>query len=345
MSETPVKAQFEPEFYSDLFYAIEYPALIIDPTFTIRDANQAAVEFLCYESRGQLIGTDVQSILVNTDVLTEVAAHVTLNNQWEGEAKIQTYDNRVFLGTGTAVPVQTPDGEQLIAGLFSDLTKRRQYTRSVKVLNRVLRHNLRNDVNVIIGHLEQLRSVTDEAGHDSIDTIYDTLEGLINHADRARKLETLIRNDGADELSTVDLTEYIERAIAESQRQYEDAIISAPILAEPVSVIADETVTEVFGELIQNAVEHNDTDQPEVRVSLDIAEDVVVVSIADNGPGVNPEIADQLFGRGEIDQLHHGSGMGLFFVDQVMGVYGGEVWLEENDPRGTEVKLQFPRVD
>lgn len=345
MSKVPQRPKFDPEFYLNLFYALENPALVIDTGFTICDANQAAVELLRYENREDLIGTEVPSIIVDEGVLAAVGEQILSGNRWQGEVKIRTNDNRIFLGTGTAVPVDHPNRGQMIVGLFSDLTERRQYSRSVKVLNRVLRHNFRNDANVIVGRLEHLRSAIDGQHHDAIDEIYDILEGFLKTADRARELEALIRERERHELRSIDLSDYLERAVAEARRRYDHVDVDGCEVAEPITVVGDETVSKVFREIIGNAIEHNDSDPPSVRISIVVSEEDAVVSIADDGPGVNPEKADRIFGRGEVDQLQHGSGMGLFFVNQVMTVYGGEVWIEESEAGGTEINLRFPLVE
>jgi PAS domain S-box-containing protein len=345
MSKVPQRPKFDSEFYLNLFYALENPALVIDTSFTIQDANQAAVELLQYESRADLIGTTVPSILVDEDVLAAVGEQIASDSRWEGEVKIRTNHNRIYVGTGTAVPVNHPSGGRKIVGLFSDLTERRQYTRSVKVLNRVLRHNFRNDANVIVGRLEHLRSAVDSQHHDAIDEIYGILEDFLKTADRARELEALIRERERHELRSIELIDYLDRAVAEARRRHDHVDIKGPEVSESITVVGDETASKVFREIIENAIEHNDSEPPAVHVSLAVTGEDAVVSIADNGPGVNPENADRMFGRGEIDQLQHGSGMGLFFVDQVMMVYGGEVCVEENEPRGTEVNLRFPLVE
>lgn len=345
MSKVPQRPKFDPEFYLNLFYALENPALVIDTGFTIRDANQAAAELLRYESREDLIGTAVPSIIVDEGVLAAVGERILSGDRWQGEVKIRSNDNRIFVGTGTAVPVEHPSEGQMIVGLFSDLTERRQYTRSVKVLNRVLRHNFRNDANVIVGKLEYLRSATDSQHHDAIDDIYDILERFLKTADRARELEELIREREHHELQSIDLTDYLERAVAEARRRYDHVDVKGPEVSGPLAVVGDETASKVFREVVENAIEHNDSDPPSVHISVTVSGGDALVSIADDGPGVNPEKADRMFGRGEIDQLQHGSGMGLFFVDQIMMVYGGEVWIEESEAGGTEVVLRFPVVE
>lgn len=342
---TGVTAQpgFSDEFYRNVFYTINSPTLIIDGSFVIRDVNQAAVEFLEYDTREQLIGTDVQTILVNTDILTEVAEQIADRQKWEGETKIKTRSHRVLVGKGSAVPIARESGEQMIVGVFSDLTERRRYTSSLKILNRVMRHNLRTEANIIIGHLEHLRSVVDEGHQDPIDEIYGILEDLLDRSQTARELEGLMREDDPESLSTIRLDQYVERAVSHAQQEYEDAVFDCE--TRPVEAIGSRAVTEVFDEIIENAIEHNDSETPRVEVLMEPTAETVTVSIADNGPGVKVENKNRIFGREEVDELRHGDGFGLFVVDQMMKAYGGEIWVEQNEPRGARFKLQFPRSD
>jgi K+-sensing histidine kinase KdpD len=68
----------------------------------------------------------------------------------------------------------------------------------------------------------------------------------------------------------------------------------------------------------------------------------VVVQVIDNGPGVPRGQEDLIFGREDVDTVHHGTGLGLFLVDSIVSNYDGTVWVEENDPEGAvfAVRLQ-----
>lgn len=341
MTGVTTQSGFRDEFYRNVFYNVKSPTLIIDGSFAIRDVNRAAVEVLGYEAREQLIGADVQSILVNSSILTEVAEEIANRQVWEGETKIRTRSNRVLVGKGTAVPIESESGEQMIVGVFSDLTERRRYTSSLKILNRVMRHNLRTEANIIIGHLEHLRSVIDESHQGPVEEIYGILEDLLDRAQTARELEGLMRKDDPESLSAIRLDQYVERAVSRARQEYTNAVFDCE--TEPVEVIGSRAVTEVLDELIENAVEHNDSATPRVEVSIEPAAEAVTVTVADNGPGVKGGNKNRIFGREEIDDLRHGDGFGLFVVDQMMKAYGGNIRVEDNEPQGARFKLQFPR--
>ena len=334
---------FRDGFYRNVFYSVESPTLIIDGSFTVRDVNLAAVEFLEYETRDQLVGSDVQTLLANPTIITDVAEQIADRQMWEGETKIKTNSNRILVGQGTAVPVERESGEQMIVGVFSDLTERRRYASSLKILNRVMRHNLRTEANIIIGYLEHLRSVVDEEHQESIEEIYTILENLLERSQTARELEGLMREDDPQSLRTVRLDQYVARAVSDARHEYGEAVFECNV--QPVNAIASQGVTEVFEEVLENAVEHNNSDTPRVEVAIEVAAETATVTVADNGPGVDQKNQNRIFGREEIDELRHGDGFGLFVVDQMMKAYGGDIWVEHNEPSGACFRIQFPRSE
>jgi PAS domain S-box-containing protein len=338
-------ADLDPDIYEAVFYSIENPALVIDFEFVIRDANAAAAEFLRYESRESLVGTAVTEILVDDSILEDVAEQVVCDEQWVGECELLTADNRVFYGMGSAVPIEIDGTTAVLAGVFTDLTERRRHTRALRILNRVLRHNIRNDINVVLGHVEQLDALVDDpTASESVVKIRDRLSDIVDSADTARDLEHLLNTQERAVVSTLPLAEAVRPVVDRADREFPDARFDYdPPVGSP-HVVANDTVRRVLWEVLENAVEHNTAPDPLVEVSFDVRDDQVVVRVADNGPGVFESRQEMIFGREEIDQVHHGNGFSLFFVDQVMKTYGGDVWVESNDPHGAVFKLQFTRA-
>jgi sensor histidine kinase regulating citrate/malate metabolism len=69
----------------------------------------------------------------------------------------------------------------------------------------------------------------------------------------------------------------------------------------------------------------------------------VDVHVEDDGPGVPGSERDVVVGDAAITQLQHGSGIGLWMTRWLVGVFDGELVIEDNDPRGTVVTLRLPR--
>lgn len=333
-----------PAVYERVFYSIQNPALVIDLEFTIRDANQAAADFLDYDSREQLLGTSVERILANPSILNEVAAQITENQYWTGEAEIMTADERVRTGVGTAVPILVEGEPQMIAGVFTDMTERRRYTRSLKVLNRILRHNIRNDANMLLGTLEQIAMATgDEGIADYVEKAQSKLHDIVGNADTARELELLLLDQGDPSVDTIRLDRVLEDVLEEIDHDQVTATFEYPDELPATKVLGVGSISRIVREVIENAVAHNDAAEPVVRASIEQAETTVCLRVADNGPGIPQERRDLIFGREELSQLHHGDGFSLFFVDQVMDVVGGDVWVEDSELGGAAFVLEFPR--
>ena len=79
----------------------------------------------------------------------------------------------------------------------------------------------------------------------------------------------------------------------------------------------------MFGNLLDDAVFHND--EAKVRIDVDVTADAetAVVRIADNGPGIPDSRKREVFGRGEKGLESPGSGLGLYLVDNLAETYGG----------------------
>jgi len=87
----------------------------------------------------------------------------------------------------------------------------------------------------------------------------------------------------------------------------------------------------VVDNLVENAAEHNDADDPRVAVAVDPREDAVRLEVRDNGPGVPDDVLADADG-------------GLDLVATLVDHYGGELHVSENEPRGTVFAVDLPRA-
>jgi len=71
-----------------------------------------------------------------------------------------------------------------------------------------------------------------------------------------------------------------------------------------------------------------------VTVTCEETDDRIRVRVADNGPGVPDAEKDEIFGKGEKGLDSAGSGIGLYLVSVLTRQFGGDVWVEDNEPRG-----------
>lgn len=259
----------------------------------------------------------------------------------ETEVKRRTADGlRDFMLR--VVPFEAEDDEYAF-GLYTDITEQKQRQKRVEVLNRVLRHDLRNGMNIIEGSAERLAALADDREAESYArAIRDRTDELIELAAKTRVVERTLDRTGIS--GPVDAIEAVETVIDRVRTTHGDPVIerSLPPRAE---VQSDDLLTEAIYNVVENAIEHTDRADPTVEISVSPSDpdaETVTITVADDGPGIPEEERKLLEEEREITQLRHASGLGLWLVDWVVTQAGGELQFEENEPRGTIVHLQLP---
>ena len=223
----------------------------------------------------------------------------------------------------------------------SDALNRRES--QIRVLNRVLRHNLRNAMTVLWGKSEQIsRESDDESIVQLADQIGQKTQELIEVADHARTVEEEMDRSIA-EREPGDAAAIVRDRVDGFRNQYQKATITvnAPNSAW---VATGHIVSLVVDELCRNALKHHPAPESdkEVRISVATAAETVTITVADNGPGLPPVDRDLLEGTVEETPTHHGSGLGLWLVQWLVSAAGGSV-SGETDSDGTTITVTLPR--
>ncbi|WP_017343187.1 histidine kinase N-terminal 7TM domain-containing protein [Halorubrum sp. T3] len=204
----------------------------------------------------------------------------------------------------------------------------------LNVLNRVFRHDVRTETNLIQGYAEQLRS--DPTDERALSIIEESAGRMLELSERTRTAGELF--DPTEESETAPLTDAVDEAVAEARAVAPDARIEVGQVAPvPVPVVLEV----VLGNLCTNAVRHNDADAPWMRIDAAVADGWVEVTVADDGPGIDPAEYDVL-DRGTETPLRHGSGIGLWIVKWGVDHLGGRISFDEREPSGTIVTVCVP---
>jgi signal transduction histidine kinase len=220
----------------------------------------------------------------------------------------------------------------------------RQHTEQLEFLNRVLRHNIRNEMNVIESNADLLEAhvEADPESRQYLDRIRDRTAELSTLTARIRSITDTVTTDPEDRLWPVELRPALCEQIATIEQRHDDVQIDVDIEADSV-VLANGLLEDVLEIILQNAVEHNDAEQPQVAIEVVHVGDWIQVHVADNGPGVSDHLKESLFERDvSVSQTAHG--FGLYFVALILDLFEGDVWFEDNEPRGAIAVLEFQRA-
>lgn len=232
-------------------------------------------------------------------------------------------------------------GEPATMATLHDITDRKAYEQRLEeqrddldLLNQVLRHDIRNDLQLVTAYADLLTDhVDDEEGEAYLETLRESSEHAVELTQTARDMAEVMLTTAADD-QQVSLRKALEREFENVRADYPRAVLSIDDPIPAVSVHADEMLSSVFRNLLKNAVQHNDKSVAEVHVSVADGDDRVVVRIADNGPGVPDDRKERIFGKCEKGLESGGTGIGLYLVQTLVDSYGGEVRVEDNDPAG-----------
>ncbi|AZH24383.1 sensor histidine kinase [Haloplanus aerogenes] len=327
-------------------------------TGEIIDANRTA-EQLLDRPREDILGRDQTSLHPdeNRDQYAELfEGHVAADEAVETKLPDGS-DIHVVTAEGEHVPVEINasrfayrDDPRFI-GVFRDISDRRvreqelrKRTEQLEVLNRVIRHDIRNDMNVITGWVETLPEHVDEDSEEILDRIQETSHHVTELTEISRDYVEIISGSSSAELHAVSLSDAVRNELVTRRETYPEAEFRLEADLSEIEVRANELLSSVIRNLLNNAVQHNDGETPTVTIDADRTEESVIISVADDGPGIPDSQKETVFGKGEKNLDSAGTGIGLYLVKRLVDEFGGDVWIEDNDPKGAIFKVQLQRA-
>jgi PAS domain S-box-containing protein len=237
-------------------------------------------------------------------------------------------------------PLLDERGETIgVLSFVRDVTEDRQREQRLAVLNRVLRHDLRNRLTVIRGAAESVLAADDPSEVGQFTELVleeaDELDALVTETREINRIAD--SGDGARDVA--DVADVVGRVVEAVDDPGVDLSTSVPDAAR---ARVHEAFPKAVFHLVENAVVHND-DPVEVSVNVECEDEAVAIRVADNGPGI-PETERRLVnGDAEISQLQHGRGLGLWIVRWAVDRSGGRLTIDD-DSRGTVVTVEVPAV-
>jgi signal transduction histidine kinase len=235
-------------------------------------------------------------------------------------------------------------GKNVQAALSRAERERRldEQNRQLALLNRIVRHDIRNEMQVVLGYGNALREHVDGEAATRLSRLVEAGEHVVDLTDDLRTLMAAILDERVER--PVALRSTLAETADRIRAEYESATIRIDGEIPAVDVLADDMLGSVFRNLLVNAVTHNDTAEPHVEVSATAGDGRATVAIADDGPGIPDERREAVFEK-EVTDASDAGGVGLYLVRTLVERYGGRVRIEDNEPRGTVVVLEFETVD
>lgn len=344
-----------------VFAEMDDAVIIVDGSGRIVDINAAATVFFSAnptELSGRQLASELPDLAETVPAAGERAQTET---RLERDGAVRYYDVRItplFRSYGVV-------SGHLVS--LRDVTNRRQREQRIDVLNRLLRHNIRNEMNVVQGNADLLSDSVDPSERDRIDRIVRTVDDIVDRSNKIGRVSEALESERA---RPIRLSGLLETVVAEARDRHPEADITLSC-PDVCWVDGSPALTLAFEELLDNAVEHGSTNPasharqgavehgstgtqnagrsddavahseegPNVDITVTVRDDGVAVRVSDDGPGIADHERAVIL-AGEETPLQHGSGVGLWLVKWVVRNVGGT--LSFVDGPGTTVEVELP---
>jgi PAS domain S-box-containing protein len=336
----------------DVFY-------VLDTDGDLVDWNETLSAVTGY-SDDQLATFDVDRFVAaeSTDRLAALLVEVVETGQAEAKLHLETRDGERIPYEFYSSHFEDADGNELVVGIGRDVTRRTEREQQVQVFSRLLRHNLRNSMNVIAGASAVLAEEAPPGVHSELDAIQHAAADLLEVAEKAKQVATLLEEPPAR--GRVDLASAIRRTVDRTADDH-DATVAVDV-PEDCTVWASSSIERALAELVENALEHGSTspqtrsvgagahgsepgDEASVTVRARRVDRSVAVEVVDDGPGIPADEVRVLDDVDAITPVQHGSGVGLWLATWVVRRSRGTLEFETPADGGTVARVTLRAAD
>jgi signal transduction histidine kinase/HAMP domain-containing protein len=202
-------------------------------------------------------------------------------------------------------------------------------------------HEIKNPLNAMALHLEVLKNKLQQDGvqHSEIEVIGREISRL----DRVVKTFLDFTRPVDPAMRTLNLTEIVRQvaSLVQPEANRRGIQVSVEVCDNHVAIQGDEDLLkQAILNVVNNGIEAMERDG-RLRIRLERAGDEALLSIADSGPGIPPEVRDKIFNL-YFTTKSGGSGIGLAMTFRVVQLHNASIDFESSPEEGTVFRLRFP---
>ena len=311
---------------------------LLEPDGTVIEANDAALTFAGLD-RDDLVGELFQETIWWSHS-TAVYERLTESIERAAAGEFVRYETDVRGADGLAIidfsikPVTDDDGSVVSLVVEGrDVTTQQRQRKHLSVMQRVMRHNMRNDLGKVRGWSELMTAESDpDARREQFQRIENVLAHWHGMVDKMKEIRQLFDSEPR--------LEPLERIVRETVTAANEAYPDHRIVADTRhSIPVPASVQTAVRELVSNATDVDGVETIEIETVVGDGGWVEIV-VRDDGPGL-PAVESGVLETGEETPLVHGQGLGLWMVRMIVTQAGGDVSVESG-AEGSSIRLQLP---
>ncbi len=261
-------------------------------------------------------------------------------------------------GSATALPVgityapllTAEGGLRNVIATVRDITKFRNADEIKNTFVSIVSHELKTPVALIKGYVSTLRR--EDAKWDKT-VVRDSLAVIEEEADHlAVMIEDLLDASRfqagglTPNLSDTSIPNLAERLAERFRTQTDHHTIIVDFPKNFPVILADESrISQVLSNLLSNAMKYSPTG--EIRISGQVRPDQLIITVSDQGPGIDPVdipyIFDRFFRSDKAVRETKGAGLGLYLAKAIIEAHGGRIWIDPQPGLGARLCFSLPR--
>jgi len=254
------------------------------------------------------------------------------------EAVLVRKNGKVLNVIISAAPFYSPDGKfEGTFAIVTDITRIKEAEEKADFYHSLLRHDIGNKNQVIMGYLELLMDTgLDKEQKELVDMAY---RAITSSNELIKKVKEMQMASEGHEYRQISIDEELKKTIDEFSTELERKGMRINYQPTGVNIEGDELIREIFVNIIGNAIAHSGGENIDIRVAK--GSKYVTILIGDDGKGIPEYIRDGIFDKKIKGRESTGSGLGLYLARTIVESYGGEIKLGEGE--GTVFEIKLPR--
>jgi len=302
------------------------------------EANSSFLEMFGYGSIDEISSENAWNMYANRGEVEEFLKAIkkrgkVRNYEMEG---LRKGGGRIFT-TQSAVLVGTDEGE-VIEGIIQDVTARKKAEAEAEFYNSLLRHDLGNKTQIIMGYLDLLAKYDiPKKQREFLEKAYEAVRSGSDLIEKIRHLHQV-----GEETSTkaINLDKVVKKVADNYSTEAERRGMKITYKGDAkLKVKAGVLVDEVIANLVENAMNHSGG--TEIKISGTEEGDFAGICIEDNGRGIPDEMKKDVFKKKFKGRGSRGSGLGLYLVRKIAEGYGGRVEVGDSESGGARFNVYF----
>lgn len=338
-------------FYHSLFDLAPDGVLVTDTSGTILHVNPRAAEILEYDTPQDILGLDMSQFYVHPERRVDLVERVSQRQRVEGQrGELRTRRGRTIIVVASSRLIDY-DGKPCILSVVRDVTERARLQQEMEDFAYSASHDLQAPLRTFEGYarwlLEDYGDALDSTGRQLCQEIIDDalhmkklLDGLLEYS-RIGRVHT--------QAVPVDVHKVLERVLHDLQLEIADTGGKIHLPEQlPTVVYPEVRLTQIFSNLLSNALKFTAGRAPDVTVSHAEQERYHCFAVRDNGIGIAAEHLErifEIFKRLHTREEYPGTGAGLTIVKKIVEAHGGQIGVESVPGEGSTFWFTIPKTE